>query len=389
MSKKLLTSVLALTLSMIHCMADANPCCNTTPESLSAEVDQVVYTTVFCTYGGNNPSTRDGYTNGVFATGEFLYWRGEQEGMTFAVSSKAPTGTLGFLNGLPTLKSGETLDLNFEWDPGFRVGLGYNMLHDEWDIVAYWTRLNNDAHAEKSTNIPASLSSTWANISELGPLSKATAHWNLGYNVADIELGRSFFLTRSLSGRPFFGLRGVWIRENFHFHYSGQAYSVSDPIDPIVANTHIGPVTIKGHNNYSAGGLRAGFGMNWRFNSQFSLYGRGSGTLAYGRFHTKLHYETNPAFLLDPVSDTDHFNRVRTNLQADIGLQWETNFNDDKCHVLLAVGYELSEWFDMNQLTWYWGNIGIPAFVPNTNIYEFRRGDLGLQGATATLRFDF
>jgi hypothetical protein len=61
----------------------------------------------------------------VFLTADFIYWTIRQDGMFYAVSG-AGTGASG----------GKVHDLDWKWEPGFKVGLGFNLPHDGWDLFA-------------------------------------------------------------------------------------------------------------------------------------------------------------------------------------------------------------------------------------------------------------
>jgi len=45
-----------------------------------------------------------------------------------------------------TLDHAIAKNLSFDWDVGLRVGAGYNLPHDDWDIHLTWLRFYTDAH---------------------------------------------------------------------------------------------------------------------------------------------------------------------------------------------------------------------------------------------------
>ena len=67
---------------------------------------------------------------------DFLYWRAENPGFTFAYEQTSPT-----LSGaeFDIANIGSVLRLDAKWDPGFRLGAGWNSDFDRWDVFADWT----------------------------------------------------------------------------------------------------------------------------------------------------------------------------------------------------------------------------------------------------------
>ena len=95
--------------------------------------------------------------------------------------------------------------LSFGWDPGFRVGLGYNMHHDQWDTQLTYTWFQTEATNRANGAVVSGFLA--ARLSLLEPFTTGKIRFNLHYNMFDWDLGRSFFVSRSLSLRPYIGLR--------------------------------------------------------------------------------------------------------------------------------------------------------------------------------------
>ena len=103
----------------------------------------------------------------------------------------------------------------FDWAPGFSVGFGYNMEHDQWDTQASYTWFQSRAsdHAGGGSVTSGFLA---ARPSLLEPFSTGKANMNIHYNMFDWDLGRQFFITQHLSLRPSIGLKGGWIDQSIH-----------------------------------------------------------------------------------------------------------------------------------------------------------------------------
>ncbi len=324
--------------------------------------------------GGKNPSThteRCGY--GVFVTGDALFWKATQDGLEYAIDIPVASSLP------PVQQNGKVKDLNFKWGWGFRAGIGYNLPYDGWDLYLNWTRFHHtsSSHIERAsggTLEPLWLPPTYT-FSNNVFANTAAARWRLQYDTLDLELGRSYFVSRALALRPFIGLRGAFIHQSIRYQFTPQSFNFFNPF------------TTKGRNNFNAFGLRAGVALNWFFNSQWSLFGNASATLAQGEFDVALKMSAkreNP--LRDAgnlLREKNSYHRVKTNLEAAVGLTWETYFCSKRYHVALSLAYEVVQWINQNQLR--------EAFFPQNFLGTFvpHHGDLGLHGGTFAARFDF
>src|SRR5579871_2675914 len=95
----------------------------------------------------------DGYH--LFLTGDLLYWKAEENGLTYAFKAKNPS--ISAINGTLHLK-----EPHFNWDLGFRAGFGFILPHDHWDLYFNWTRLYAAAHSHINTGSTAEIFPVWA-----------------------------------------------------------------------------------------------------------------------------------------------------------------------------------------------------------------------------------
>lgn len=325
--------------------------------------------------GGKNPTALDkNYRSGPYILSDLLYWQATMGGLEYVVRSHAPVD-LNALFGAEsaTLDDGRLKGFEFDWAPGFRIGVGYHFKYDRWDSLLYWTRYHNHCSSSARPHGNGSLSGAWVPlVFGGGETQHATAHWHFRYDVVDLELGRSFYLTKALSGRPFIGLRGAIIGQHCRFRYDD------------LNNPNVHDLIVRTKNDYDAGGLRTGAQMNFRFNQHFSFWGSFAAALLYGHFDVKLGLQLPGVDLGGlKLGYTGNYNRVKTNVEAGLGIQWETGYSEGRYHLTILACYEFSQWFNQNQLI----KIIIPGmFIPSVPSGD---GDLGLQGATLSARFDF
>jgi len=336
-------------------------------DETQAEINAIAVQNVEGQWMGKNPSyPLPDDTSNVTLFGDFLYMRAEQSGLQYAQTTHNKTNNI--------ILNGHLLDIDFDWKPGVRAGLGYTFASDNWDLLLTWTYLQSHTTSSASAPTDGFLYAIWAPYANGASVQHASAKWNLNYNVADLELGRAYFVSHALSFRPFFGVRGAWLNQDMHFKYSG----FSAP----------SPQKTKATNDFSGVGLRSGFNLGWHFNSQWNLQSYVSGSLLWGRFKEKMKTTqsvaiVSPLIVTDPLSESYTLKHITTNLQIGLVLEWGMNFNDDKSRVEVSAGYEFTDWFEQNQLY----KIPVPDVV--TELALPAKGNLSLQGATGTVRFYF
>ncbi len=289
------------------------------------------------------------YWGGFSVEADFIYWRADEGGLEYATSGK------------------HVEKPHIKWDPGFKIGIGYVLeQHDFWDIFLRWTHFQSHQHGKKDGTVLPWWSPTFLG----GAATSAKAKWKLRFNLLDLELGHDYFISKAIAIRPLLGLRGASIRQHYDASYQG------------VFSTGPLSTSFKAQNNFSGVGIRAGAQMSWYFVEDWSVIGSLTGSLLYGHFNIKQHVRG-----LSTTSIDQELSRVAPNLETSLGFQWEKFFCKDQYRIAVSLAYEFSQWFSQNQMT-------RPELIDGngqTNVTHFEKinGDLGLQGGTLQVRFDF
>ena len=311
------------------------------------------YTTVF---GDITPSAGprviDGY--GIFITGDYIYWTAHEDNLAFAT-----TGVRNDTGG-PS-KKGRKYTPRFKYDSGLKVGVGFNFGHDKWDMYIDYTwfnphhshkRVYENAGSPLTNTIPLALQKAYMG------LYSASAAWSLNFNVFDWELGRNFYVSKFLSMRPFFGLKGTWQKQSMHVDYSFRGQ---------------GGVRSQNQNNFSGIGPRAGVDTAWHFPGTWSFFADLAFSAIWGAF-----YIEREDYLLssgkNSINEVESFHSTKPVMELGIGIRKEEWFHHDRYHFSLQVGWETQIWYSQNQF----------SFNPNAS-----SGDLNIQGVTVKGRFDF
>lgn len=248
----------------------------------------------------------------------------------------------------------------FDWAPGFSIGLGYKMEHDNWDTRASYSWFQSKASGQANGLVtPGFLA---ARLSLLEPFSTGNASVNIHYNMFDWDIGREFLASDSLSLRPSIGLRGGWINQSIHSHWT-TSESITASEDLI--------------QTFQAGGAKGTATGKWYFcntrNHTLSLIGTLEADYLWG------HWDIQDQFvysLYKPIYlKTTPRNLGSLVLYSFFGFEWNCRLNHDQNHLELKFGYEIEDWLDQCQIF--------------TNISGSQSNDLILQGLNLGLNFTF
>lgn len=323
---------------------------------------------------------------------DFLYWKANEDGLEYGTKIKA-SPLIGQASNIKT----KLFDLNFQWDPGFRVGAAYNFNEiDDWTLKLNWTHIHNHAHGSSSAqgiesqvrNVDTIIS-PWVNLLfELRfGASHASAHWKVDYNTLDLDFSKSLHLSKKFFFTPFFGFRGAWINQDYKAKY--ESVFILAEKAPVFSRD----VTFKAKNDFRAFGMRTGGEILCNLNKNWFLFSQITGNLMYGKFQVLMKNLNDqglgeggiPPMPLD-FKATENFWRVRLAFEEAIGLGWEVFFRNNLSRLRIQFSYELSQWLHQNELfyTFYFRGQDTISSVPIRN-----QGDLSFQGIRVGMQYDF
>jgi hypothetical protein len=299
-------------------------------------------------------------SNDLWLDGELLLWKSNRRSLDYGVTSGSST----------TIDYGHVKTPHFNWDWGFRLGVGYKLPHDKWDVFVNYTYVHGEAHGH-SGGSDSVVFPVWAsNFGATNPFfaNSAKARWLMNLNMGDIELGRTCFVGKWLTLRPFLGVRGLVIDQNYHVGYKGGTVAAFDE-DRLRMDTDFWGV-----------GIRMGVNTLWGLGLGFGIYGNGSLSMLSGNFDIHEHEKLKRAdvSIMNVKSDVDN---VVVTADLALGLQWDYMFSKDRYHFGVKLGWEFDMFFDQGQLFNFIGS--------NPGKINFQKDDLSFQGLTLGFRFDF
>ena len=315
------------------------------------------------------PQVRDGAD--LFFTADWLIWQAHENGLDYAVKAQNPQPLES------ALYKSSVKNMEFNWNSGFRLGLGWNTPHDGWDLGVNWTWFQNKAKQEITVNSSHILfpSNAYepANVTVDG-FRSADAHWRLHLNLVDLNLGREFFVSKWMTLRPFISLRSGWIYQTLHTSFN-KAIASDDQKGAFAKN----------ENNYWGIGPKMGLDTQWGLGYGISLFGNAGASLLYGFFHLE-NYQSQlfSGSHNDVVTNKDSVRVGRAITELALGVRWDKMFADDRCHFGIQGGWENLMFFGQNQFNSFTGTTAASAGAHVSN-----RGDLTIQGWTLSARLDF
>lgn len=307
----------------------------------------------------------------VYASGSFTYWQAIQENMELGVVVTTPTAPA-------VTTSGDVVNPSFGYKPGFKVALGMNFDHDNWDSMIQYTWFRGK-HATTTTMDRVGFPSTSLHNLWMSPTGAAndftsgSGNWKLHMDLVDWELARSYYVGTKLTFRPFFAARAAWIRQNIDVDYSSEVDTGRN-------------VDIDKRSHSWAVGPRAGLYSDWMIGDGFRLYGNGAGDILFTQYKKLKSTQAITTAAGVPVSTLvvtqTKLNCLRTHLDLELGLGWGSYFDCNNWHVDLSAGYVFQVFFDQNMFRHFNDDVHIMnSMSPNGNLY--------MHGLTATARFDF
>lgn len=342
-----------------------------------------------CQYSGsyNAPASID--LNGsvhFFVDASFIYWYAKEDGLEIANSAVVGDNGVSYLS-----INGEMFTQPAEYQPGFKVGLGFVGAH-EWVLAGeytwYRTTTTSTKSAPENNTAFAGMGvwslNDWFLQTTLGPnqaLSAITisSKWHLSMDSADLLLSRPFYSGKRMILTPFGGLRALWIRQQMNVDATLAAASEGGFV-----NLTKQPVTSTTSSHNWGVGPKIGMEGSLLFGMGFRLEGSFAANLLYTQFTSVNHYEEKQSLRVfdSPIKlHLNDYSCVRPIAEVGLGAGWGVYFFDRKGHFDFFASYDFS---------YFWGQNEMRSMLDQSSTGTgSQAGDLYFQGLTLTARFDF
>lgn len=241
---------------------------------------------------------------------------------------------------------------SFDYDPGFKVGIGYAC---PWDIQFSYTWFHTATSDNATGNVRSQMIGGFlARPSGNFFYQSGQINFKIDYNMFDLDFGDTFQINRDLSLSPLIGIKGGWIHQTLNTSFQG-AFSIDE--------------TVK--QKFTGVGPKIGIGTKVGF---FSFEDLKLNALAdFAAAFMWGHWSFSDVATLSTgrtiIAGLDSRNFGSLTAQAIFGVS-----ADYQCFSM-KLSYEIDDWFDQFQIV--------------DDVTGGHNNDLIFQGVTLKLAYDF
>lgn len=268
-----------------------------------------------------------------------IYWLSKVDGQEYAYSS-----------------SGNVENPSMPYQPGFKVLVG-GMWNDTLiSLVARYTWYQNHDHLQLTSD-EENITPIFNIDSNLVPDAyKASEKKKLRFNTIDLDLGFNFNYLNTVGFRPFLGVKGAFITNNFTVNYYDFSHA-----SKMIQQSHL-----------SGAGLRAGLDMEYEIFRPISIFGNFSFSSLW-----------------------NHYSNIRKDY-GDEDLKWKLKKTTSSVDPMVeaSLGLEAVTYFDNKKYRFksmlLWENQVLFNFVQTSQAFSNSNFEnLSLMGVTLLFRLDF
>jgi len=281
----------------------------------------------------------DGY--GFYVSADAIAYKFYEDNNTYAIDYQTPSDQEPQSKVL-------THRSNLKWAWGFKTGLGYYAEHDFWQTGFEFTYLKTQtgetANAATNRYLQIPQNSMPGILSDLGAeFTSAHDSWKLSFYNLDWRLGKDFFVSKYLSLLPQIGIKSSWI-------YQDRTTTWSEPTGPS-APLPLGGTLSKAESavtdTFVGVGPKVDLLAKFFLGKNFSVLGGFDLALLYATNKTTLNGQlipsSDPQIVYETQKFQDHGRKyaISPYMGLNIGLGYDTNFNEDSFNLGVYVAYEL------------------------------------------------
>lgn len=318
----------------------------------------------------------------VFFICDLLVWDSREEGLEYAYKNTKTQSNQELRSFEPESK----------FEPGFRVGCGGFLPHDEWILGALYTYYSTNRKDSASHDFDVSGSpgpgmiSVWTypsaflNNNTAARFETAHNHWKLHTSFLDLSLGRECAIGSQFKIVPTFGVRAAWIHQRYEVDYNeGNAIvpSMGTPISILSSSINMNCAS-------NLVGPFFGCGTNWRLGHGWNLFSNTSGAILASHFHigrgeTDLFLNNAGTLQTESIRLHNEYWTFRPQAQITLGFRFvdTVSYGSRPIQYSFSAAYEAQIWWRQNGLLRYIDTLNSTssgAYVAST------QGDLMFHG---------
>jgi hypothetical protein len=299
-----------------------------------------------------NRPARISTKNDFFFNVSYLYWQALEKGLdaNLFFSGLSSDGIVNFfndnleepINDVSYAYLNNTYAMNFQFSSGFKIGVGYNLFHDDWTVFVEYLSLQ---------------------VNDQKKISSINDAWNLNLYIFDVNMYRFSYVGQKLSLAPVIAVRLFWLNQKLYKTF-------------LTEQNELKTIDIKSRSKWAVG-PKAGINSRWELNQYFQCFCNIAGILAYQRFDIDIEANNLPEL----INYKTKKRAIVPILEGIIGVSIGGYLGDNTRHIELSCGYEAKLFFQQNHMISQMSSI-------QKNI-DGSIGNLTMHGLTASFRYDF
>ena len=320
----------------------------------------------------------------MYVSFDFLFWEGTERGLEFA-SKNAKS----FFD-----QDVQIYEPAFGFHPAFRLGVGYHLPHDNWDVdliyTFYYCHNTNYAHHNFGGNPNGGIRSIWTSSTAFQRTNfrvlwqNSEAKWKLHANLFDLYLKHRLCLSSAVTIEPAFGIKFALLQQGYKVVYEN-GNTASNLQGTALIQFLSSSISMK--NRSLNVGPTASIMTRWNLSQCFDLLGSLSSSLLSSRFsvgRNEWDVSLNPTIKFDSVRESTTYWIFRPQAAALFGLSW----NNCICQSNSVIYYGFSASYETQV---YWKQNMLYRFIDQTNpaMIAPTQGDLFFHGLTLDAFIDF
>jgi hypothetical protein len=302
------------------------------------------------------------------------------EGLALKLLNNQPIGTIaqGPMNtvGVDPQVSQKIVNMNWNWQPGFRLTLGYFNAPKYWEVLGQYTWFKDKGSkrlaspgsgTQQYLGVGCYLPSVGSYGAASNPVTKINASAELFYNDLSTLVSRNFYPNPHLRLKVIGGLTSMW------------THQTTDLINTFYATD----ITLNSrfHSKYWGVGFKMGTGADWYWGKDFYLTGKVFWSIVTGRWNTNTQVSLSDGTLVAQPHDSSY--RTSQNFQFIFGPSYQKSY--EKTRLEIFVGYEFNSWLGALSAYNYQSQSSAQSWLYPQSFFD----DLTLAGVNIRLTLDF
>ncbi len=242
---------------------------------------------------------------------------------------------------------GTMRSLSFKWNWGVRVGMTKNIGAENWDMNAFYTTFTN-SNDQKVIDAYSSLDEVTGAIAKGKTTGSFKGRINL--NQVDVNIGKSFFVSKHLHYHPYAGLMAAWVKQRYNLltYNEIDALQTSIPVAGTLNQNLVDQCKVFGI------GPKVGLDTKWYLCNGFKINAALAGALLQSYYDVTRQEHINLLATGDEPVDFENIldaplHRLMPYAKLVLGLGYEKFFMEGKRKLDLSLNWEINQFWRANQ----------------------------------------